>query len=609
MSETFTGSSPSSSARWVVILAGAIIAGAALVAYQGCFTVPFMFDDVDSILQNPTIRHLWPIGQVLSPPRGRGLTVEGRPVLNLSLAINYAFGDTKVWGYHAVNLAIHVLAGLTLFGIVRRTLQRPVRRKRIGASALPLALAIALIWTVHPLQTEAVTYVVQRAESLAGLFYLLTLYGFIRGTESAGAGQWFGLSVLACALGMATKEVMVTAPLMVLLYDRTFVAGNLAEAWRRRWRWYAGLACTWAVAGWLALGASGRGGTAGFGTTVSVWQYALTQCGAISHYLRLSVWPRHLVFDYGVRVFQNVTEVMPQMLLLVVLVVSTLLGLMYSPRIGFLGVWFFMILAPSSSIMPVASQTMAEHRMYLPLAAVITLVVLGIHRLIGRRSMAVFLALAVALGVVTSRRNEDYRSDLAIWSDTVKKLPRNARAHDNLGHALFRLGRTADAIPEYKEALRLDPGFASAHNNLGAALLQMGSMREALEHLERALQINPEYADAHDNLGLALLRVGSIAAAIDHFQQALRIDPDDADTHNNLGVALMQLGKLPGAIDEFARALQINPDDAEAHYNLGNALFKAGRIHDAIEHYEQALRIQPNDADARANLARARAAR
>jgi len=234
--------------RWKIYLACAAIVLGALAAYRNSFSVPFVFDDVAAIVENPTLRLPWSIPALLSPPDQA--TVGGRPLVNLSLALNYAMGDTDVWGYHAVNLLIHLLAGLTLFGVVRRTLVRP-----LGEDATLAALTIAGLWTVHPLQTEAVTYTVQRTESLMGLCYLLTLYGFIRGVQylkfgdsaaaaagpartdpPGGAGRrnrWFLFSGTACLLGMASKEVMVSAPLMVLLYDRTFVAGTFKEAWRR----------------------------------------------------------------------------------------------------------------------------------------------------------------------------------------------------------------------------------------------------------------------------------------------------------------------------------------------------------------------------------------
>ena len=245
----------------------ALIVAATVAVYCGSFSGPFVFDDVAAILENPTIRRLWPLGPVLSPPHELGLTVNGRPVLNFSLALNYAASGAAVWSYHALNLLIHSCAGLALFGVVRRTLGLDPGPATEGTErdANMTALAIALLWVVHPLQTAAVTYTVQRAESLAGLFYLLTLYAFLRsagcqlivdnrledgargasGGECAGERAWLVGSAAACALGMATKETMVSAPVIVLLFDRTFVAGSFAEAWRQRWRYHGSLAATW----------------------------------------------------------------------------------------------------------------------------------------------------------------------------------------------------------------------------------------------------------------------------------------------------------------------------------------------------------------------------
>jgi tetratricopeptide (TPR) repeat protein len=596
-------SSPAS--RWVTILAAGVIVLAALAAYHNCFSVPFIFDDEGAITENQTIRHLWPIWDALSPPHGRGFTVEGRPLVNFSLAVNYAFGGTAVRGYHALNLIIHILAALTLFGVARRTLLQPILRGRFGAAAMPLALAVAVIWTVHPLQTESVTYVAQRAESLMGLFYLLTLYCFIRGVESPTPQRWHTLSVAACLLGMATKEVMVSAPLMVLLYDRTFVAGSFREAWRKHWRLYLGLASTWLVLGYLAAGTGTRGGTAGFQSKVTSWEYAMTQCWAVAHYLWLSVWPHSLAFDYGTELVKDAVKIVPCALLLAGLAAGTVIGLRRRPVIGFLGAWFFVILAPSSSAVPVVTQTMAEHRMYLPLAAVVALAVLGIHALIGRGGMAVFLALAVGLGFATSRRNEDYRSPLVLWSDTIMKRPGNARAHNNLGVVLLDRGQVTDAIARYEQALRLKPDYAEAHNNLGNALRKVGRKQEAIAHYEQALRIRTDYAEAHNNWGNALAEVGRVTEAIAHYEQALRIKPDYPEAHNNLGNVLVDVAPLSEGLGHYKEALRLKPDYPEAHNNLGNVLLDMGQPSEAMAHYNEALRLNPDYAEAHNNLGNA----
>jgi tetratricopeptide (TPR) repeat protein len=656
--------------RTGILLAGGLLVIAALVAYRNSFSVPFLYDDVPAIPDNPTIRHLWPIGPVLSPP-GR-LTTSGRPIVNLSLAINYAFGKTDVAGYHALNLAIHILAGLTLFGLVRRTLLRqgyggqalasldatrafqisdlkskivegPATtpsetsnlRFEIAADATLLAFIIAAIWMLHPLQTESVTYIVQRAESLMGLFYLLTLYCFVRSTNETGKRQeatgqwpetarqnpdatqplssrlsplasrlWQAASILSCLLGMASKEVMVSAPLMVLLYDRTFITGSFREAWQKRRYYYLGLAASWLLLGFLVVSTGGsRNGSAGFSSGLPWWTYALTQLPAIAHYLRLSLWPYPLIFDYGTAVLTQAGQVMPAALIITALAIGTVIGLRRWPAIGFAGVWFFAILAPSSSIVPVVTETMAEQRMYLPLAAVIVLVVLGIYAWAGRLGAYLLLAVAVLLGFFTFQRNQAYASTLSIWSDTVAKRPENARAHNNLGEILFKAGQKTEAVQQYQEAVRLKPADPDYHYNLATALSDTGRAQESLGQFEETMQLVPDYAPAHLNYGLALMKAGQASKAIEHYREALRINPDYAEAYNELGIALGQTGQMPEAIAQFEQALRIDPDEAKPHNNLGFAFRQAGRLEDALAQFKEALRLNPGFDDARNNLA------
>jgi tetratricopeptide (TPR) repeat protein len=669
-----------------IFLAGGLLAFAALAAYHNCFSVPFIYDDTTAIPGNPSLRHLWPIGPVLSPPAH--LTTSGRPIVNLSLAVNYALSGTDVWSYHAFNLAVHILAGLTLFGLVRRTLLRPYfakppkgtqgyggqalasrlaarksqisdLRSEISGATIP-AFIVALIWTLHPLQTESVTYTVQRAESLMGLFYLLTLYCFIRGASRSGftpdirlrqgygeqvsginpdlqiargkgagpsnsqpstlssqlpvlrspkpversGGGWFSASVLFCLLGAATKEVMVSAPLIVMLYDRTFVAGSFRDAWRKRWRLYLGLAASWLLLGFLVASTGGsRDGSAGFSSGLPWWAYALTQLEAIVHYIRLSFWPHPLVFDYGTAVVKQAADVIPSAFIVAALAAGTVVALWRRPAIGFAGVWFFAILAPSSSIVPVVTETMAEQRMYLPLAAVVVLVVLGICAWAGRLGACALLALAVLLGFLTFQRNEDYQSVVSIWSDTVAKRPENFGAHNALGNALFDLGRKTEAVQQYNESLQLVPTDPRAHEDLASALLNLDHAQEAVGQFHEALRLAPGQPNSCDGYGLALVKLGQVSKAIGEYQEALRIDPDYVEAHNNLGVAFGQTGRIPEAIAQFEEALRLNPDYAEAHNDLGYAFSQTGRLEQARAQFAAALQIDPDFAEAHNNLA------
>ena len=585
----------------VVFLAGVILGSAALAAYHNSFRVPFLFDDGPAILENPHIRQLWPPLGIFSPQKS-GLTVSGRPVANLTLAINYSLSGTNVWSYHALNLLIHILAGLTLFGVVRRTLLRPVLQGRFDRDALPLALAIAILWTLHPLQTDGVTYVIQRVESLMGLFYLLTLYGSIRSVESPRPFRWRLCAVATCLLGMATKEVMATAPLLVLLYDRTFVAGSLREAWSRR-RWlHLSLAATWLPLVWLVAGTGwNRGGTAGFGLGVAPWGYWLTQFEAVARYLWLSVWPHPLVFEYGTVRMHHYRDMAVYALAIVPLAAATAVALRRSPVWGFLGAWFFVILAPTS-VVPSAVQMIVEHRMYLPLAAVVTLAALGIHAALRRPSWIVFAALALGFGILTARRNQDYHSEIAIWTDTAAKRPNNARAHNNLGLALDRTGQSPEAIQQYSEALRLQPDLVEAHLNLGNILDRSGRTPEAIQQYEAVLRIRPDYVEAHNNLGIVLDRAGMTREAIHEFEAALRIQPESAEARTNLGNVFLRLRRPDDAILQYEAILKIRPDYAKAHYDLSVAMEQVGRTQEAITHYVDALRFQPDFAEAHNNL-------
>jgi tetratricopeptide (TPR) repeat protein len=578
---------------WPWAAAGIVLAGA--LVYANSFAGPFVFDDLISIGRNPSLRGFWPAWL----PPGGGLTVSGRPVLNESFALNHAISGERVWSYHAVNLAIHLLAGLTLLGIVRRTLRG---RFCAEGEATVLAFGAALLWTVHPLQTESVTYIVQRAESLMGLFYLLTLYAFIRGAENGSRGKgWFGVSFASCLFGMGTKEVMVSAPVLVVLYDRTFISGTFREAWRRHGRVHGALALTWIPLAALVLQGGNRGGTAGFGVGVHFWRYAATQFQAVAHYLWLAVWPHPLIVDYGVQWVKSPGEVIPYAVVVLALAAATVAALIRRPALGFMGFWFFAILAPTS-LVPGTRQTLAEHRMYLALAPLAVGVVLALHRWLGRRAWVAWGAVAVGLGWATVQRNAVYRTDEGLWADTVAHRPGNAAAHNNYGNILATQGKVAEALEQYAAAVRIDPDYADAYFDAGKALSGQGRDAEAAAWYERAVQLRPGDVDARNAEGLALAGARRLPEAIAAYDQALRADPGRADVRNNLGNALMAAGRKDEAIAQYEAALRLNPSFAEARNNLGNAYRDAGRLPEAIAQYEQALEQAPDSPAVRTNL-------
>ena len=572
-----------------------LLVAAVGAVYANSFDGPFIFDDALSIVENPTIRQLWPLTQVLSPPSGQGLTVEGRPLVNLSFAFNYAISGTVAWSYHAVNLAIHALAALTLFGLLRRTLES------FRTPSAPLvAVSAALLWAVHPLQTESVTYLAQRTESLMGLLLLATLYFFQR--------QQFFWSFIACALGMATKEVMVVAPLLVVLYDRTFVAGSFRAGWERNSKFYVALASTWLLLAFLVLGAGNRGGTIGSAAGVTPWDYALCQSRAVLHYARLALWPSPLIFDYG-QDFIPLATAAPYLVVDLALLAATGYALWRRPALGFLGTWYFLILAPTSSIVGGTRQMLAEHRIYLSLAALTVLAALAAQRTFGRRWWLAPICAATALGAATIHRNTDYASAINLYRDTAAQRPTNGFAHYNLGQAYAEAGRHADAIIEFEVAARLLPAAPAVPFNLGNSLVALARPTEAQTAFTTALSINPRYAKAHFNLGNLLLERRDLAGALEHFRAVVALDSSDLAARNNLGGVLLELGQPAAAVEHLVFAASAQTDAFEAHFGLGNAYLLLGRHDDAAREFEAVLRLRPDLALARERLRIARSAR
>ncbi|HEY3755456.1 MAG TPA: tetratricopeptide repeat protein [Opitutaceae bacterium] len=581
-------------------LAALLVVLAVFAAYANSFGGVFVFDDIPAIVENPTIRPPWHWAAVLAPPGDQAGSVGGRPLVNLSLALNYAVSGLHPWSYHVFNLLVQVLAAMTLFGVLRRTLGR------VG-----IATAISLIWAVHPLQTEAVTYVIQRAESLMALFYLFALYGFIRaadaGAPAARSRRRLILSWAACAAGMATKEVMFSAPLLVLLYDRTFASGSFREAWRRRKGYYCALAGTWLLLAALVAQTAGRGGSAGFESSAGVWPYLLTQCRAIGLYLRLSLWPHPLVFDYGLALVTDPAAVLLQGFVFLVLMAATLVALVRRPVWGFIGAAFFAILAPSSSFVPIATEPIAEHRMYLPLALVVAVVVLGAERALRRLGLVgigggIVGVVAVALIVTTADRNRAYASEVTLWSDTVAKMPDNTRAHNDLGTALDAAGDASGATAQFADAVAIDPGYAPAQYDFGVTLLRTDRAAEALPHLEKALGAPRRQVELRLFLAQALAKLGRPAEAAARDAEALKLAPTNLAAAFDWGNNLAAAGRYAEAADAFGRSATLAPTNALVKTNWATALLYSGRVDEAIAEYESVLSIKPDDATARQNL-------
>jgi protein O-mannosyl-transferase len=602
-------------------LLSATIALAGILVYANSLGGPFIFDDDAAIPSNVHIREWWHLADILSPQRGTPLS--GRPLVTMSFAVNYAVGHLQTLGYHVVNIAIHVICGLLLFATVRRSLEWPRVRETVRGKSVNLAFAAALIWTIHPLNSEAVDYLVQRTESLMALFYLLTLYASARAVES-NLARWKALAVCSCFAGMACKESMVTVPVMVLLYDTTLVYGSLALAWRERWGFYLSLASAW---GFLALllwsGARLEGGlSAGdFTTPVSVWVYLLNQATMIARYLRLSVWPSSLVSLYGLPVPLTLSDTWPYALLVGGLGVATIVALFRRPPLGFLGASVFVTLAPTSSVIRL-TEVGAERRMYLPLMAIVVLATAlasnlwswgeqmlrsPAHKQTGTRKFAAAATLAMIatpLGAATLTRNREYASGLIMAQTVLARRPSSV-AHYEMGSELVALGHRDEGVAEFRQAVAT---FPRAHFYLGQALFTEGKLDEAISELQTFIREDPlivQVIRAHLLICGAYSTQQRWPEAIEQCRTVLAMTPANIDAQFLLADALSGEDKFDEAIPHYRAYLQSRPNEVPALTNFGVALATTGRMDEAIPVFREASNLEPQNARLRVNLARA----
>lgn len=586
---------------WALLLCG-------VAAYANSLEGHFVFDDRKHIVEDGTIEQLW--------PPTRMMWLRPRPLTRFSFGLNHWLHGRQVAGYHLVNVAIHLLAGLTLWGITRRTLAFINVSKGHTTSANRgswIAFSVALLWLVHPLTTQAVTYLVQRAESLTAMFYLVTLYAVIRSATTRSPAVWNALAVGACAMGMATKEVMVTAPGVILCYDRTFLSRSFSAALKKR-RWlYVGLAFTWVILFGIIGPTRPLGGvTMGFGTkTVTAIQYTAAQPGVLLHYFKLCCWPNPLCFDYAWPVDRDFLAVVLPATLISLLLASTVWAFVARHPTGFLAVSFFLILAPTSSIMPIQDLAV-EHRMYLPLATVIPLLVMliagvfsrcGLH---GSKLAAVTLfATAASLAASSATRNADYHDETALWRTVLATAPYSPRAHYNYARSLTGPETFKLAVDHYRQAIALQPNFARAHDNLGVLLGSQGYFQQALTAHARAHKLDPRSSEPLNNIGHLYAVQGDHRQAALYFRQSLVLHPDNVQAHYNLAHSLTGLDKTSQAIDHLRKAIACQPDFSAAHNNLAALLFQQGQREQAIHHYRQAINYRGGYTNAHYNLGNA----
>jgi len=608
-----------------------LIAFIGVLVYSNTLNAPFVFDDEPNIVDNPVIRdfdifkgaaHTKHIRMY----KGVADFFGTRHMGFFTFAVNYRLHGLDVSGYHVFNISTHLINALLVYWLVLLTFRTPYMtarhdRESTGEFHTTAAFLSALVFAVHPVQTQAVTYIVQRFTSLATLFYLLALTLYTRSRLSnSTAARWgiYAVAFLSAILAMKTKEISFTLPVVIVIYELMFFTGKKGK----RLLYLLPLLLTMLIIPLSLVG--GRGGTGGIDDAIklassgdaSQWNYFITQFRVAVTYVRLLLLPINQNLDYDYPVYRSFSD--PPVLSSFLLLASFLgVGIYLLRRSGLSRVmafgifWFFITLSVESSIIPI-DDVIFEHRLYLPsvgfiMGAVVCLMTVAkrwgssipyMKKIAGTGALLVTLTLAGA----TYARNAVWQDTTALWEDVVRKSPGKARGHDNLAVLYKEQGRLVDALMEFQAALRIKPDLDDAHNNLGVIYLNMRLFDKAIEKFQAALHISPYHSSAHSNLGLAYFNKGDLVQAERELKAALLLNPDHADAHYNLGLLYEQQRRSGEAKKEYRVAFKINPLLVNSYNNSGVELFRQGKLDSAILRYRTVVELKPGLVQAHYNL-------
>jgi Flp pilus assembly protein TadD len=521
-------------------------------------------------------------------------------------------------GHLVTNVLLHIVNTILLLLLLKRM-----------TGSLWRSGFVAALFALHPLHVESVAWVAERKDVLSTLFWMLTMWAYVRYVECRGTKRYL-LILLSVALGLMAKPMLVTLPFVLLLLDfwplARFRLDKSAEEKEAR----TGLVSrfkekkalffrlVWEKAPLFAL--AGASSVATFlaqrvGGAVVAWDkfpLNIRVTNALASYVKYMVkmiWPTDLAFFYPHPGANLLTwQIVGAGVLLLCITVLIVRAALQRPYLIMGWLWYLGTLVPVIGLVQVGGQAMADRYTYVPLIGLFIIIAWGIPELVGKwKHKRVFLAISstavlIGLMVCTWLQVGTWRNSVALFEHALSVSPQNHVAHNNLGLELAKEGKTKEAVYHYSEAVRIRPTYDGAHNNLGHILQRQGRLAEADVHLREALRLNPKSAAAHNNLGIVLERQGRLEEAISHYNEALRLKPDHVKAYNNLGIALARQGRLEEAILRFSEALRINPNLAETHNNLGIALVQQGKLEEAIFHFSEAVRIKPDYEQAKQNL-------
>jgi tetratricopeptide (TPR) repeat protein len=592
-----------------------VLAGFAL--YYNTLAAPFLFDDTVNIVENLKIRDL----KNYFPPTGR------RDVGYLTFALNFALTKLDVKSYHIVNIMVHVCNALLIFFLYRLLLKNLSVSGNSANRDFFVAAAISLIFLAHPVQTGAVTYIVQRFTSLATLFYILSIFLFLKASSVySGKERFFShphlsyylLSIISAVCAMKTKEITLTIPLVILMCEVFMRRGVGSESYRAKpVIYFVPFILTFFVIPLDILSTDQPLGELIGEITEKTKEaeeiqrsdYLFTQFRVVATYLRLMVLPLWQNLDYDFRLSTSFFE--PGVILSFaahLLIAGIALYIFLKAKRGMallipFGIfWFYITLSVESSIIPIRD-VIFEHRMYLPssglIAAAGAAFVIGKERFQYPRATnylaaALLFVIIMLLSALTIKRNMLWQDGFALWEDTISKSPMKSRPHANLAVLYYKRGLNKEALREYMNAIAIDPENPGFYNNLGNVYKEMGLYDNALNAYSQSVALDSHFAEGHYNLGTAFYEAGNIEKALPELKTAIRLSPELFDAHITIGNIYDDMGMMNRALQSYAKALEINPYSHMAYYNRGILYERAGETQRAVMDFNRAIDIKPD---------------
>ncbi len=595
---------------YIKLLSIIIISCLGIVVYFNTFFCSFHFDDSSSIVDNFLITNIYNLQNIWN-------FWPCRFILYLSVALNYHFNGLNVFGYHLFNIVVHLGAAILVWWLTLLTLSTPaMKEEKIAHQANVISLFVGLVFIAHPIQTEAVTYIVQRAASMGTLFYLASLCLYVQSRllqdkdSSWRLGRFYYIcSLVTAIMAMFTKETAITLPLMILLYEFSFLKSRRALNWRHLVPF---LLTIFIIPLTMLLTKSVNFQEMRRVTEVtpgiSSMHYLLTQFRVMVTYIRLAFLPLNQNLDYDYPIFKNIFElpVLFSFLFLITILFWAKRLFLKFRLVSFSIFWFFLTLLPESSILPI-KDVIYEHRLYLPLVGYSMFLVSSGYYLLGKNTLRVMVVVLTMIifcySVLTYQRNKVWKDEITLWDDVVSKSPNKARPHYNRGSVWAKQDDFSKAMSDYNKAIEINPGFAEAYNNRGDVYSREDNSPQALSDYNKAIEINPIIAKIYNNRGLIYYKLGNYTQALSDYSKAIEIDPKIAEVYNNRGNVYGSQGDLTQAMSDFNKAIEINPNYSKAYNNRGHVYLIESDFTQAVRDLTKAIELNPKDVEAYNNRA------